>query len=97
MLKTINSLASLKDKDGKYIRYTSVGCYTIIYLLADGEVCCPDCINAGVVREDHDDKELRLIDGDVYWEGPVLECACCGNKIESSYGDPDEGKEQSED
>ena len=38
-----------------------------------------------------------VVAGDVYWEGPNIECEDCGGLIESAYGDPDEDEDEDED
>lgn len=81
---------------GEYARYTSLGSYTLVYILADGGEMCAACANghngsdASVFAED---KSWRIIGSQTYDEGPPLQCAHCNAEIESSYGDPNEGKE----
>ena len=81
-----------REFDGKYPAFTSVGCYTVVYLTKDGGTLCADCANGengSDASETADDPSWRLVDADVYWEGPTLQCDHCNADIESSYGDPD--------
>ncbi len=79
--------------DGRFYSFTSVGCYTLIYLCADGGTLCPACANGDngseATEDPGADRQWRLIGCDVYWEGPNLQCDHCNAEIESSYGDPD--------
>lgn len=77
-------LDTLRREDGTLPAYTSVGGYTIVYLTADSLVLCAPCANKPV-----DEWSNPAVDGDVYWEGPPMECDDCNAAIESSYGDPD--------
>jgi hypothetical protein len=45
-----------REEDGKFPTYAWPGGYTIIYLMADGEVLCPDCAN---LPEAYTTKEKR--------------------------------------
>lgn len=62
-------------------KYTSVGSYSIVYFTPRNEVMCAVCASRLGLRES---------DGQGYWEGPPLDCEECGDRIESSYGDPSE-------
>ena len=73
----------LRDSDGKLPAFAWPGGYPIIYFTRDGLTICPDCANS--VSDD----SQAPVSGDVYWEGPTIECDDCGNDIESAYGDPD--------
>ena len=72
--------AQLMSPDGHLPRYSSLGCYPLIYLDGEGEVLCARC--AAVPAE-------AVIAYDVYFEGPAIPCAACSFEIESAYGDPD--------
>ena len=74
------ALAAMRDDTGKLPAFTSLGGYTMAYYTQDGLTVCAPCAN----KEDTSDP---VIAGDVYWEGPELECDDC--VIESAYGDPD--------
>jgi hypothetical protein len=82
-----------RDHTGRLPSFTSVGSYTIVYYCADGGELCPACANgdngSDATEDPEADSQWRLIGCDVYWEGPVLQCAHCNADIESSYGDPD--------
>lgn len=59
---------------------TPFGSYTLIYVDRAGEEHCGKCAN-------NVDLELELDSFGTYDEGPTLECASCGDEIESSYGE----------
>jgi len=69
-------------------RYSSVGGYSVVYVTADSDCLCADCVNEEAQYEEDDDG-WEVVCADVHWEGPPLTCAQCGADIESSYGDPD--------
>ncbi len=81
---------ALRDEDGgKLPSYTSLGSYPLFYLTADYAVLCPKCANEEA-SENHEEKQWKLVEFDVHWEGAPLGCEHCGALIESAYGD-DEG------
>lgn len=59
-------------------KFTSVGCYPLVYVLPDGDCLCGDCV------DDHD----AAYTADVHWEGEPISCDDCGAEIESEYGVP---------
>ena len=79
--------------DGRLYSCTSIGCYPLVYIVADGGCLCPACANGdngSEASEDADaDKQWRLIGADVHWEGAPLTCDHCNGEVESAYGDPD--------
>lgn len=78
-------LELMRDLDtGKLPSYAWPGGYQMVYLTRDGGCICPDCANKDV------DQSQDVISGDVYWEGPAMQCDDCGKLIESAYGDPSE-------
>jgi hypothetical protein len=87
-MKTLhtNKMNAERTSDGKYARYTSLGCYSLIYICADGGVVCADCANTEDYSETHDDPQWRLVQSDIYWEGEPMCCDGCDGEIESSYG-----------
>jgi hypothetical protein len=85
-----------KTPDGKYARYTSLGCYSLVYLCADGGIVCADCANSPDYSETHEDKQWRLVQSEIYWEGAPMHCEGCDAEIESSYGEVDSGESHRE-
>lgn len=75
------NLAEMRDHNGQLPAHVWPGGYQMIYITKDGQVVCPACANA-----ERDDPPIA---GDVFWEGPAIECDDCGKRIESSYGDPE--------
>ena len=77
-----------RDSDGRSPAYAWPGGYQMVYITRDGLNICPACANSDHGSED------PVVAGDVYWEGPDLECedtagdGCIGT-IPSAYGDPD--------
>lgn len=79
--------------NGRLWSHTSIGSYPIVYTTADNSDLCPACANGengSEALEDHEDKQWRLVDAYVHWEGPPVTCENCNAQIESAYGDPDE-------
>lgn len=80
------SLDGWRDEQGKLPAYAWPGGYPLIYLDKRDRVMCPACANL----PKHERSNCgNPIGGDVYWEGPELECDECGEMIQSAYGDPD--------
>ena len=67
-----------KEQDTNKIQY---GPYPLILIAKDGEVICQDCANKS---------KQKCLEGDIYYEGPDIECDGCGTMIQSAYGDQDE-------
>lgn len=58
------------------------GAYPILYIqTAEAVELCPDCAWTAVCNDEP-------VEQDVYWEGPPVPCADCGEPIESAYGEP---------
>lgn len=80
--------------DGRYP--TQENGYPFIYYAEDGGVLCPACVNgengsvAHVNGTRGEDAQWNVIESDVHWEGPPIQCDHCGKEIESAYGDPEE-------
>jgi hypothetical protein len=68
-----------KDPDTGTIPY---GMYPLILITEDGITICQDCANKS--------EQECFNEGDIYYEGPDIECDECGQMIQSAYGDPDE-------
>ncbi len=62
-------------------KFTSVGCYPIIYVSNKGTVLCGDCVEV-------DGHENEAFTPDVHWEGEPITCDECSEAIESAYGEP---------
>ena len=71
-------------------RYAWPGGYPILYFDRCGDALCADCAGrARFLSAVRDGKAARLT-GDIYYEGPPVDCAECGRTVASAYGDPDE-------
>lgn len=87
--------AIVLDHNGKPARYTSVGCYPIFGVTADGGCLCPKCIEENFERCNGgdpscpDDDQWRIVASDCNWEDPSLYCDNCNERIESAYAEPD--------
>ena len=62
-------------------KFTSYGCYPLVYRGERSTLLCADCALKEGLTEDS---------GYIHWEGPARECDECGEEIESAYGDPEE-------
>ena len=79
------------DDSGKLIHFTGAGGYPVIYLAQENTTLCPSCAQTARDSSDmYDHCKPRL--AFVHLEGPAIECACCGDCIESAYGEPEEPK-----
>jgi hypothetical protein len=88
-IKSTRDLGKLTADD-----FTSVGSYTLIVTLSNGDEAHPRCIRKRFVHYARALKQAQRWDAYPRWlstydEGPALECCECGEPIESSYGDPD--------
>jgi hypothetical protein len=96
------SLADIRGEDGQLPAYAFPGGYPMVYVTRGGDIICPECANdtAYTPAADQPDADIGNSDtiavGDVYWEGPTIECDCpCEAQggphfIESVYGDPED-------
>lgn len=64
-------------------KYSSVGCYPLLYLDRDYNVYCASC-----AKEAEEDEPGMIVHGEVNWESPNLFCDC-GEHIESAYAEDD--------
>jgi hypothetical protein len=85
-------IKALLSESGNLPAFTSVGCYTLVYLCEDGGCLCAECAASEDAKE-QDDKQWNVTACDVYWEGPPMQCDHCNAEIESAYGDPDAEQE----
>ncbi len=84
-----------RDDDGRLPAKAWPGGYQIVYYTKDMGLLCPDCangLNGSDASESSDDPQWKLVDSEVYWEGPAMPCEHCNALIESAYGDPDEAQ-----
>jgi hypothetical protein len=99
---TTVAIKEYRNDSGRFPRFSSVGCYTILYLCQDGGHICGDCVSGDngsevgsddVVYDDGtSDPQWTVIGAGTYDEGPTLQCDHCQEDIESSYGDPNAPK-----
>lgn len=85
------NLDAMRDDAGLLPTYAWPGGYPIIYHTRRGLTICPECAN----KTEQDEIDDPVAQGDVFWEGPPIECDDCDRLIESAYGDPD-GEDQCE-
>ena len=75
-----------RDETGKLPAFAWPGGYPMYYFDKHGDVLCPRCANREI------DDSAAIVNGGVYWEGPIIQCDDCGEDIESAYGDPEESE-----
>lgn len=75
------------------------GGYPFVYEDEYRNDLCPDCASELVrelARYEHDENErdmvTRVVDWQIYDEGPTIFCEQCNAELESAYGDPFEDK-----
>ena len=66
--------------------------YNIVGVMDDGALMCNTCLNLPEVHERDESDGWRYEGSMIYWEGPMVMCAHCGNDMESEYGDPVAGR-----
>jgi hypothetical protein len=74
---------------GQYPAFTSVGGYSLFYATESNNAVCASCVNTEESFQTEDSPDTNIAKCDVHWEGSAIECSCCGENIESSYGEPD--------
>jgi hypothetical protein len=92
-----------READGELPHFAWPGGYTILYVTGDGRVVCPKCANLPEFYCNEDlhskpkfpDEMNHVVAGDVYYEGPTVQCDNCNAEIESSYGDTDGENDES--
>lgn len=80
-------LSNYVNDKGNLIEHSSAGGYPILYIDTWGDVICPKCANK---YKNCEDWENRPVYGEVYFEGPRLECSQCNRVIEPAYEDDGE-------
>ena len=81
-----------RDSDGQLPSFAWPGGYPIYYIVKDCSALCAKCATRSL--DDPDEvPSFKPTDGDVYWEGPTMQCDQCNAGIESAYGDPEENKD----
>ena len=76
-------VSNLQLPDGTYPHHTSIGGYPMMYFDKCGNIVCANCANREI------DDAQAIVGGDVYWEGPDIQCDDCQLLIKSAYGGPD--------
>lgn len=78
-------------------KYTSVGCYPLFFLMADGECLCPSCakterrqILEAMADRSYRDFSWLPVAIDINYEDGDMQCAHCNERIESAYAEPEE-------
>lgn len=76
--------------EGRWPKYTDLGCYPLFYVCRDMGTLCADCMNGEDAKVGHEEAEWDVVDFDVNWEDPAMLCDHCGERIESAYAEEDE-------
>lgn len=77
----VNIRPHIQPWDGKLYKFSSFGCYPIVYLDGKNNVLCSECATSGMCEED------GPVVADVNWEDPDLFCDECSQRIESAYAE----------
>jgi hypothetical protein len=73
---------------GHLAKFTSIGCYPILYVSAAGDCLCAACASAPAVN---------VVASDINWEDPALFCDECSERIESAYAEDEVEEDAGED
>lgn len=82
-------IANFTSVVGRYPAFTGVGSYSLYYATESNQVVCASCVNTEEQYQNEDSPDTNIERSGILWEGPPIECSCCGEDIESSYGEPD--------
>jgi hypothetical protein len=94
-IKTVRDLMKVLRNSGSY---TSLGCYPLFYVAADGESLHPKCVLENIwsvaraVRDSQrkgfaPDRNWQVVGIEINWEDPDMQCAHCNERIESAYAE----------
>ena len=89
---TEQQLDAIRGRDGKLSAYAWPGGYPLSYVLNDGEVLCPNCVNDATnpVHVGGRADGWRIEGYEINYEDPALYCAHCNARIESAYAEGDD-------
>ena len=71
------------------------GGYPIVLITSDGEMVSPGALRADggalycALYDIRTKQSTRIIGADIYYEGPIVQCAYTNADIASAYGDPE--------
>ena len=71
----------------KLPKFTSFGCYPLVYLTQKCVVLCAKCATFEITHESQPDDPVSYCDTN--WEDPELFCDDCNERIESAYAEPE--------
>lgn len=80
MNKFSAEIEEIRLSNGKLPRYSSVGCYPILYLTRSNDCLCATCVD----NLDPDLDDTEGVTAHANYEGPTY-CDDCGAEIEAAY------------
>ncbi len=81
------------EETGELDAYTSVGGYPLFYIVGEGDVCCPTCVNDPSTGVDPWCGN-KVTAYDINYECVDLYCDDCNERIESAYAEADVPKDE---
>lgn len=87
---TKENVQELKLENGNFQAYAFPGGYPLYYIMRDGGIVCPGCMNDSTnpihVGEQHN-HQWQVIGAEINYEDAFLFCEHCSNRIESAYAE----------
>lgn len=83
------NVKNIRCENGTYPTYAWPGGYPIYYIVEDGGVLCPDCVNENLELAEGDDPQWCIVAYDINYEDDELYCDNCNKKIEPAYDGED--------
>jgi len=84
---------SFLEADGRFRGVIPADFVPVLYITVDGEMRCADCMN-GVSKFldpfSTDERAWFVVDYELLYEGPPIECFHCHTPVATLYGESDE-------
>ncbi len=84
---------SFLEPDGRFRSVIPADMVPVLYITVDGEMRCASCMNAVSAFLDPfstDERAWFVVDYELLYEGPPIECFHCHTRVSTLYGESDE-------
>ncbi len=84
---------SFLEPDGRFRDVIPADFVPVLYITVDGEMRCADCMNGVSAFLDPfstDERAWFVVDYELLYEGPPIECFHCHTPVATLYGESDE-------